>query len=320
MRVLVTGAFGFVGAAVVPRLIAAGHDVVALTRGESAAAPQRGDPRVVHGDVLDPDGMAKAVAGVDGVVHLAALTRLRESFEFPELYRAVNADGTRHLVDAAVAETRRRGAPMRFVQASTAAVYGVPRRQPVAEDAPTSPASPYGESKLAADEYLLRSTDDLLGAVVLRAFNIAGAAGGRADTDLARIIPKAIAVARGEAGLLQVNGDGSAVRDFVHVADLADGFVAALEFATPGCREVLNIGATGASIAQIIKAVELVSGGPLAVEHLPPRHEPHSILADTGRARRLLGWRPERSSLAEIVRDAWDAWDALGAATTEPGP
>jgi UDP-glucose 4-epimerase len=308
MRVLVTGAFGFVGTAVVSRLAKAGCQVVALTHREAGAVlPKTEAVEVVHGNVLQADDMAKAVHGVDAICHLAALTRVRESFDQPEQYHAVNVDGTRTLLDAAMSETRRRGVPLRWVQASTAAVYGVPERQPIAEDAPPSPTNPYGESKLAADSLLLNHGAEALGVVVLRAFNVAGAVNGRADDDLTRIIPKAIAVARGVAELLQVNGDGSAVRDFVHVDDLASAFEAALSVATPGCREVLNIGATGATVAQIIATVEEVSGRRLRVEHLPPKPEPPTLLADTARARHVLGWSPEHSDLLQIIRDAWAA-------------
>lgn len=306
MRVLVTGAFGFVGTAVVNRLVAAGHDVVALTHGDpNAHRPKTAAAEIVHGDVLTPGDMARAVAEVDAVCHLAAMTRVRESFELPDLYFAVNVDGTRNVLEAVQGEARRRNEPLRLVHASTGAVYGTAERQPIAEDAPPAPTSPYGESKLAADRHLLSCADDMLGVVILRAFNIAGSVGGRADRDLTRIIPKAIAVARGEADILQVNGDGRAVRDFVHVDDLADAYVAALVAATPGRREVLNVGATPASVAQIIAEVQRISGRTVRVEHLPPKPEPASLLADTRRIRRVLEWRPERSGLSEIITDAW---------------
>jgi UDP-glucose 4-epimerase len=308
MRVLVTGALGFVGTAVVGRLVAAGHDVVALTHGDpSARRPRTAAAEIVHGDVLKPDDMARVVAEVDAVCHLAAVTRVRESFEQPDFYNAVNADGTRNVLEAVLGAARRRGEPMRFVHASTGAVYGAAEHQPIAEDAEPAPTSPYGESKLAADRHLLSCPDEMLGVVILRAFNIAGAVAGRADDDLTRIIPKAIAVARGEADVLQVNGDGTAVRDFVHVEDLARAYVAALLAATPGRREVLNVGATPASVAQIIAEVQRVAGRTLRVEHLPPKPEPASLLADTRRIRQVLDWSPQRSDLSEIITDAWSA-------------
>lgn len=308
MRVLVTGAFGFVGTAVVSRLAEAGHHVVALTRrGPEDDRPATAASEVIHGDVLKPSDMVEAVVDVDAVCHLAALTQVRQSFEHPELYFAVNADGTRNLMEAALIEARRREKPLRFVQASTGAVYGTPEIQPITEDTTPAPTNPYGESKLAADMQLLSCTDDMFGVVVLRVFNIAGATGGRADNDTTRIIPKAIAVARGDADVLQVNGDGTAVRDFVHVDDLVRAFVAALAAASPGRREVLNVGATPASVAQIITAVEDATGRKLRVEHLPPKPEPACLLADTSRVRHLLGWQPERSDLPTIIGDAWAA-------------
>lgn len=308
MRVLVTGAFGFVGTAVVSRLAEAGHHVVALTRGGSDAdRPTTAAAEVLYGDVLKPSNMVEAVVGADAVCHLAALTRVRESFDHPDRYFAVNADGTRNLMEAALDEARRLEKPLRFVHASTGAVYGTPETQPITEDTTPAPTNPYGESKLAADTQLLSCLDDMFGVVILRAFNIAGAAGGRADNDTTRIIPKAIAVARGDADVLQVNGDGTAVRDFVHVDDLARAFVAALVAASPGRREVLNVGGTPASVAQIITAVEETTGRTLRVEHLPPKPEPARLLADTTRIRTLLGWQPERSDLATIIGDAWAA-------------
>lgn len=308
MRVLVTGAFGFVGTAVVSRVAAAGHHVVALTHGDPRVVrPATAAAEVVYGDVLKPDDMAKAVLGVDAVCHLAAMTRVRESFDQPDLYFAVNVDGTRNLMEAAVSEARKLEKPVRFVHASTGAVYGTPESQPITEDVTPAPTNPYGESKLAADTLLLNCAEDMLGVVILRAFNIAGASGGHADDDLTRIIPKAIAVARGDANVLQVNGDGTAVRDFVHVDDLARAFVAALATASPGRREVVNVGATPASVAQIIAAVEDATGQTLRLEHLPPKPEPPCLLADTSRIQHLLGWQPERSDLKTIIEDAWAA-------------
>ena len=308
MRVLVTGAFGFVGSAVVQRLSLAGHDVVALThRQDDAELPETAAKSIVYGDVLSPEEMARATADVDAVCHLAALTRVRESFERSDDYFAVNVDGTHNVFRAALLSARQRGAQLRFVQASTGAVYGIPEHQPIAEDAVPAPMSPYGESKLKADEYLLGADSGDVGIVVLRTFNIAGAVNGRADDDLSRIIPKALAVAAGRAEKLQVNGDGTAVRDFVHVADLAEAFAAAIGYATPGRREVLNVGATGATVAEIIATVETVTGQALPVEHLPPQPEPPQLLADTTLIRSRLGWQPKRSSLIDIVADGWNA-------------
>jgi len=306
MRVLVTGAFGFLGTAVVRRLATAGHGVVALTsRAEGDLLPTSAAAEVVHGDVRDPSAMKRVVTGVDAVCHLAALTRVRESFEHPREYLDVNAAGTGTLVSALRDEAERSGRVPRIVQASTAAVYGTPVHQPIAEDAATAPTSPYGESKLGADRVILHAAGAHLSAVVFRIFNIAGAVDGRTDEDQTRIIPKALAVARGSAPQLEINGDGTAVRDFVHVDDLARAFVTAVDHSLTGHSAVFNVGATGASVADIIDVVERVTGKQLRVKHMPPKPEPPRLLADTSRIRAELGWKPERSSLAEIVSDAW---------------
>ncbi|MEV0177719.1 NAD-dependent epimerase/dehydratase family protein [Streptomyces sp. NPDC050625] len=309
MRVLVTGAYGFVGNAVVRRLAEARHDVIAMTHRPSGASLSSAPvASTVHADLLSPEQLRKAVHDVDAVCHLAALTRVRESFERPDDYEAVNHGGTVALLDACAAESVRAGRPLRIVQASTAAVYGVPERQPIDEQTPPRPTSPYGKTKLAADEELIRrTTAGAVGAVILRAFNISGAVASVGDADLTRIIPKAVAVAAGQASHVDVNGDGSAVRDFVHVDDLARAYVLALQACEPGTHAVYNVGATGASVSNIVAATERITGRPVPVIHHPPKQEPATLLSDTARIRRELEWKPERSSLDEIVADAWEA-------------
>ncbi|WP_431677630.1 NAD-dependent epimerase/dehydratase family protein [Kitasatospora sp. KL5] len=305
MRVLVTGAFGFVGQAVVRRLAAAGHEVRALSSSRTAAG---GLPvaRVFRADVRDAAALAPAVAGVDAVCHLAALTRGRESVARPGAHREVNLGGTAALLDA----LRRReggGRPL-VVFGSTAAVYGAPARQPIDESAPTAPGNPYGESKLAAERELAeRSAAGEVSAVVLRCFNAAGAG----DVDEARIIPKALAVAAGRHPYLEMNGDGSVVRDFVHVDDVADAYLRALGaedvLAAHGGFRVYNVGATPASMLEIVAAVERVTGRRVPVVHLPAQAEAPRLVADCTRIGQELGWRAERSALDRLVQDAWAA-------------
>jgi UDP-glucose 4-epimerase len=264
----------------------------------------------VHGDIRSFETMERLAAGVDGVCHLAALTRIRESFSRPGEYFSVNAAGTGTVVSAMLCAAAAHGRrPGRLVLASTAAVYGQAPHSPIAETTPLAPISPYGASKVAAEGIALSAAShDGLGVTVLRAFNVAGAVNGRTDTDLTRIIPKAVAVARGLEPVLEVNGDGSAVRDYVHVDDLARAFVLALERSSPGEGAVYNVGATAASVASVIESVSRVSGGgPLPVKHLPPKPEAASVLADTIRIRAELEWEPRRSGLDEIVADAWTA-------------
>ncbi|MER8186745.1 NAD-dependent epimerase/dehydratase family protein [Kitasatospora sp. NPDC094015] len=293
MRVLVTGAFGFVGGAVVRQLAAAGHQVWAFGRHVRGALPV---DRVWTGDIRDSSALEPALDGVDAVCHLAALTRSRESLGRPEAHWEVNHGGMAALLDALAARPGR----ARVVFGSTAAVYGAPERQPIDERAAPAPGNPYGASKLAAEELLHeRSAAGGPSAVVLRCFNAAGTG----DVDEARIIPKALAVAAGRHPFLELNGDGSVVRDFVHVEDVARAYLLALEAAPAG--RTYNVGATPASMREIIATVERVTGRPVPVEHRPAQPEAPRLVADTALIRRELGWRPERSDLGQLISDAW---------------
>jgi UDP-glucose 4-epimerase len=308
MRVLVTGAFGYVGRAVTRRLLDAGHEVVALSSRRRSAEDHGPAKRVVTADLRERDALRDAVADVDAICHLAALTGVRESFKRPDEYRAVNTEGTVTLLEFAAEAGRRAGRPVRFVQASTAAVYGTPTKQPIDESAAPAPTSPYGESKLAADEAVQDyATAGRIAAISLRAFNVAGSVAGYGDPGQLRIIPRTLLVAAGRHPSLTINGDGSAVRDFVHVDDVARAYVLALDACRDGGFRVYNLGATGAGVREIVAAAEAVTGRAVPVVHEPPQPEPPVLLADTRRIRTELGWRPERSSLEEIISDTWTA-------------
>jgi UDP-glucose 4-epimerase len=304
VRVLVTGAGGYVGQAVVRRLARTGHEVVAMVRHRTADLPA--GVRVVRADLLVPASLAAAVAGVEGVCHLAALTGVRASAGAAEAHHQTNAAGTRHLLDALAGSG---AGPVRLVLASTAAVYGAPARQPVDEDAPCAPTSPYGSSKAAAEAAVLSAAPaGGLGAVILRTFNVAGAADGVGDPDRSRVIPKALAVAAGQAERLVINGDGRAVRDYLHVADVAAAFELALTAARPGQARVYNLGSgAGHSVLDIVATVRRLTGRSVPVQHRPATGESPVLLADPTRIRCELGWRPVRSGLAEIVADGWAA-------------
>lgn len=311
MRVLVTGAFGFIGTAVVRRLSLAGHEVVALThQPPEAPTPESLAIEVVHADVRDARAIQMAVSDVDAVCHLAALSRVRESFERPTEYRQVNATGTRIMVNALALKAAKSGQPALLVHASTHAVYGAPQHQPIAEDTPLAPMSPYGKSKVEAEDAVaITSGTGALKATCLRLFNVAGAVAGRADMDQTRIIPRTLAVAAGRAPILEINGDGRAIRDFVHVEDAAAAFLLALA----ACRQdpyhyaVYNVGATAARMLDVIAVIEQITGHAIPVAHNPPKEDdPLVIVADTTRISRELSWAPERSSLSQIISDAWD--------------
>lgn len=311
MRVLVTGGLGFVGHAVTLELLTAGHEVTVLTQGRRPDACPAGGAELVRADLRDRDAVHRVVTAgdFDGVCHLAALTRVRDSLDSPIRYFATNVTGTLNLLDALDAATSDSGRPARLVFASTCAMYGPGQDGLLDEDTEPHPTNPYGASKLAVEELLgYQAATGALGAVSLRCFNIAGAVDGVGDTDLTRLIPKALAVVTGAVPVMQVNGDGSAVREFTHVADVAAAYRLALDAAQPGQHQVYNVGAGhGVSVAEVLDTVERVAGTAVTVEHLPAKPEPHTLVADSTRIRAELGWTPTRSSLEQIVRDGLDA-------------
>lgn len=304
MRVLVTGATGFLGRAVVRRLAASGHEPVAMVRRAGLTVPGAADHLV--GDVCEPDQLADAALGADGVCHLAALTRPRESLADPVGYWRVNAGGTVNLLAALVAPARP-AAQVRLVVASTCAVYdfGCDGRV-ITESTPERPMSPYGHSKLAADRAVADVAQaGLLGAVSLRALNIGGASAGHGDGDHTRLIPQVVATARDPARRLRINGDGSARRDFLHVDDAADAFVTALDACRPGAWRVYNIGSgSPSSVREVVAEAGRAAGRALPVDFGPPQPEPQLVAADSSRIRAELGWAPTRSTLARILGDA----------------
>lgn len=302
MRVLVTGATGFVGYAVAALLAEQGHEVTGLTRSDVRTLPEG-----VHrlgADLRRPETLPHALSDFDAVCHLAGLTRVRESRAEPIRYWRTNIGGTLAILDRISA-----GGPTRLVLASTCLVYGERAEQPISETAPVHPSNPYGTSKLAADHAAADlAATGAIGAISLRAFSIAGALGGHFDHDETRLIPKSLAVAQGRAPELVVNGDGSAVRDFVHVTDMAAAFALALGACEPGIWRAYNVGSGHPStIRQAIETTENVTRRPVARRHVPAAPEPAKLLADSTRIRAELGWEPTRSSLPEIISDAWSA-------------
>ncbi len=310
MRVLVTGAAGYVGRAVVFRLTEAGHQVTALTQappGSRIRFPDGAD--VVVADVRDADRLGEVFSSrrYDGVCHLAARTRVRESLVDPLPYYAVNLHGTVNLLTAMERAAKESGEPARLVFASTGAIYGPGKSEPIGEDQRPAPASPYASSKLSAERAInLRVSSGALGAVSLRCFNAAGATAEVGDTDASRLVPKALAVAGGRAPWIEVNGDGTTVRELTHVADLADAYALALEGAEAGRHQVFNVGSgIGVSVNDVISAVEEVTGQEVPVQSRPAQNEPRVLIADSSRMRSRMRWEPSRSTLYDIVGDAW---------------
>jgi UDP-glucose 4-epimerase len=314
MRVLVTGAAGYVGWAVVHELAAVGDEVVALVHRTDVSFPAAIEKR--KADLLDAASLALAMEGVEAICHLAALTQVRASMLHPTLYYRVNVGGTINLLDALAEKSRRGSAPGSFVLASTCQVYGASTAQPIAEDAALQNMNPYAASKAACEQLVgWHAASGSVGATTLRIFNAAGSATGRGDRDLSRIIPKAVAMATGSCPRVEVNGEGTAIRDFVAVRDVARAFVSADHASNPGRHAVYNVGATPASVRDVIAVAEQVTGQSVSVRHLPAhRAEPPVLTADTSRIRAALGWQPECSGLEQMVRGQWSA--ATGARGT----
>jgi UDP-glucose 4-epimerase len=300
MRILVTGAAGFVGYAVASLLVDHGHTVSGLTRSRTSALPP-GVHRHV-GDLREPATLPDDK--FDAVCHLASLVQVRESRTDPLRYWRTNVGGMLNLL-----EWLPRAGADRLIIASTCAVYGKPDRQPIDETTTEAPTSPYGSSKLAAD----RAAADVaatgsIGALSLRAFNITGATPGRPDHDETRLIPKLLAVQQGRAPEITINGDGTVIRDYLHVRDMAAAFAAALDACKPGTWRAYNVGSGHpTTIRDVIHAVEYIADRPIPRRHAPAAPEPQELRADSTRIRSELGWQPNSSAIETIVCDAWQA-------------
>ena len=311
MKLLVTGGAGYVGSVCAAHLVDAGNDVTVLddlSTGHKDAVPD--GVRFVEADLADAadDVLAE---GFDGVLHFAAKSLVGESVQHPELYWDGNVVTTFRLLEAV-----RRHATPRLVFSSTAATYGEPDQVPIREDAPTRPTNPYGASKLAIDHAISSySAAHGLAAVSLRYFNVAGAHGrfGERHTVETHLIPLVLQVASGVREAVQVYGedwptaDGTCVRDYIHVDDLADAHLLALEHARAGRHAIYNLGSgTGFSVRQVVEACREVTGHPIPARSAPRRAgDPAVLIASSEAAQAELGWRPRRTDLATIVGDAW---------------
>ena len=316
MKVLVTGGAGYIGSHACKALAASGHEPVAfdnLSEGHRWAV--KWGP-LEQGDITDPARLAEVFNShrPDAVMHFAARAYVGESVADPQRYYRNNVAGTLCLLDA-----MRRAGLSRIVFSSTCATYGVPLRSPLAEDHPQDPVNPYGRSKLTV-EHILRDFAYAYGlkAIALRYFNAAGADPdgqiGEAHEPETHLIPLVLGAAANADQAITIFGqdyetaDGTCIRDYTHVADLAAAHVLALEKLTPGAGfHAYNLGTgLGLSVREVIDVAQQVTGRSVRALVGPRRPgDPPILVADGSLAQRELGWRPAHSSPSEMVQSAW---------------
>jgi len=315
MRVLVTGGAGYIGSVVAGQLVAAGHDVTVLddlSTGFADAVPP--GATFVKGTLRDCAAGVLA-DGIEAVLHFAAKSLVGESVADPAKYWSNNLGGTVSLLEA-----MREIGVRTIVFSSTAAVYGEPERTPILETDPTRPTSPYGTTKIAVDTTLTEYCRlHGFGAVSLRYFNVAGAFQGTDGRWLGErhhpethLIPNVLAAATAGRpvhifGNDYPTPDGTCVRDYIHVTDLADAHLRALGAARPGEHRIYNLGnGTGFSNKQVVEVIREVTGHPIPAEVRPRRQgDPARLVASSENVRTVLGWQPRMPELRAILETAW---------------
>lgn len=325
MKVLVTGGAGYVGGTVAGLLASRGHEAVVfdnLSHGRRDLLPAGVD--CIEGDLADRRLLEEIFADAksqgnpyEGVLHFAALIEAGESMVHPEWYFRNNTASTLALLESMLST-----GPRRLVFSSTAAVYGEPERIPILEDARLHPTNPYGESKLLV-EHLLRWMNQIHGFryASLRYFNVAGApegpegvTRGEAHQPESHLIPLILDVALGRRDSIRIYGDdyptpdGTCIRDYVHVSDLADAHLLALEKLQTESRLIYNLGnGQGFSVREVIESARRITGHAIPAEVHPRRPgDPAVLVASSDKAIRELGWRPCYTRLDDIVRTAWE--------------
>ena len=324
MKILITGGAGYIGGTVAGLLAAQGHNAIVfdnLSHGRRDLLPAGAD--FVEGDLADRGALENLFITAknqgkpyDGVLHFAALIEAGESMQRPELYFRNNTASTLTLLEAVLAH-----GPRRLVFSSTAAVYGEPESVPIKEDARLLPTNAYGESKLLV-EHMLTWLNRIHGLryASLRYFNVAGApegpdgvTRGEAHEPESHLIPLILDVALGRRPSIRIYGDdyatpdGTCIRDYIHVSDLADAHLLALDALEKNDRLIFNLGnGQGFSVREVIESARRVTGHPIPAEIHPRRAgDPAVLVASSEKAIRELGWKPRYTQLDDILRTAW---------------
>jgi len=315
MRILVTGGAGYIGGTVTRLLLAGGHSVTVydnLCHSQRSAVAAGAE--FVEGDIADRPLLERTLraARYDGVMHFAALIEAGESMQRPELYFRNNTASTLSLLETLLATGNDR-----LVFSSTAACYGEPVTTPILEDAKLEPTNPYGESKLLVED-MLRWFNQIHGFryASLRYFNVAGAIEGygEAHEPESHLIPLILDVALGRREKIKIFGqdyptkDGTCVRDYIHVRDLAEAHLLALAALETQSKLIYNIGnGQGFTVREVIDSVRRVTGRPIAVEECPRREgDPAVLVASSEKIKQELGWRPKFADLDSIIASAWE--------------
>lgn len=315
MKILLTGGAGYIGSCTLRWLLKNGHDPIAydsMLSGNRAAVPE---DRLIVGDILDQQTLTKTLREhkIEAVMHFAALASVPESVSDPDAYYRVNVIGTKTVLDS-----MREAGVNKIVFSSTAATYGTRKEMPIREDARQTPEHAYGKSKLAA-EWMIEDYARAygIGYTCLRYFNASGAdSDGEHGEDRkceSHLIPLALYVAIGKRDKLLVCGadwdtrDGTCVRDYVHVEDLAQAHQLAIENIRPGTGTVYNLGTgTGVSVMEVVKACGEVVGKPINYEIVGRRPgDPETLVTTPEKITSALGWKPRYTDIKDIVATAW---------------
>lgn len=316
MKILVTGGAGYIGSTTAAELVQAGHEVVVfdnLYQGHTAAVPP--EATFVLGDLADPQAVARLFAehsGIEGIMHFASYTLVGESMQQPLKYLRDNLVNAANLLEQAAAA----GVP-RFILSSTANLFDKPQRIPIGEDEPLIPGSPYGESKFFI-ERMLHWFEQIYGLryACLRYFNAAGDMPERGEDHdpETHLIPIVLQVALDQREQVTIFGDdyptpdGTCVRDYIHVVDLAQAHILAIQALDHLGSRVYNLGnGTGFSVQQVIETARRITGHPIPAVVGPRRPgDPAELVASSERIRRELNWQPRYPALEDIIGSAWE--------------